>query len=242
VKPDRWFLLDDLTGAGTHSLDFFFHFHPDVQLHVEEHVCWAAKGDNRFLVMADPRVSLDATRSEGGHLQGWYSRDYGHREPAPVLAGKTRCSVPARFPWILWPGAPAEARLLQVPGQGSAWTLETNAQVDYFIFSDAVGRRPDQQAATDADFAFLRHGRDREVERLTVLQGSWLNQLGTTEFRSREKVKTFDLVREGDSLEVHMQPVRPFTLGLRGVASVRLNDEQIEFKRTEDEIAVWEGN
>ena len=36
VKPDRWFLLDDLNGAGTHSLDFFFHFLPDAQLRVEE--------------------------------------------------------------------------------------------------------------------------------------------------------------------------------------------------------------
>jgi Heparinase II/III-like protein/Heparinase II/III N-terminus len=242
VKPDRWFLLDDLSGSGIHSLEFFFHFPPDVQLSVEKHSCWATKSDSRFLIIADPLVSLDAGRGEKGPLHGWYSGDYGHREPAPVLAGKTRCSVPARFPWILWPGAPAEARLRQVPGQGSAWTLETGAQIDYFIFSDALGMQPDQKAATDADFAFLRQGRDRKMERMTLLKGSWLNLQGAPEFRSQGKFEEFDLVCQGDSLEVSMQPVRPFTLALQGATSVRLNGEQVEFKHTEDGIAVWEGN
>ena len=242
VKPDRWFLLDDLSGSGTHSLEFLFHFPPEVQLRVDEHLCWATKDGSRFLVMSDPRVSLDTTRGEEGRLQGWYSRDYGQREAAPVLAGKTRCSVPARFPWILWPGAPDEARLRQIPGHGSAWTLETKAQVDYFIFSESVRRQPDHLAATDADFAFLRRGQDTKVERLTLLEGSWLNLHGETEFRSRGMVEAFDLARQGDSLEMSMRPVRPFTLALPGVESVRLNGRQVDFERTEDTIAVREGN
>ena len=242
VKPDRWFLLDDVSGTGIHSLEFFFHFPPDVQLQVEEHLCWATKGESRFLIIADPRLSLDESRGQEGLLQGWYSRDYGLCEPAPVLAGNTRCSVPARIPWILWPGAPDEARLRQMPGHGSAWTLETSAQVDYFIFSDAVEMQTDQKAATDADFAFLRQGRGGKMERMTLLEGSWLNLQAAPEFRSRGKFKTFDLVCQGESLEIRMQPVRPFTLALRGATSVRLNGKQVEFKYTEDGIAVWEGN
>jgi hypothetical protein len=242
VKPDRWFLLDDLTGAGTHSLQFFFHFHPDAQLRIDEHACWATKSDRRFLVAGDSLVSLDAGRGGEGPAQGWYSRDYGDREPAPVLVGKSHCSVPARFPWILWPGAPDDARFGHVPGQGSAWTLETSEQVDYFIFSDAVRMQPDQKAATDADFAFLRHGRDRKMERMTLLEGSWLNLPGAPEFHSRGKFESFDLVSQGDLLEVHMQPVRPFTLALQGATSVRLNGERIEFKHVEDGIAVGEKN
>jgi hypothetical protein len=242
VKPDRWFLLDDLSGVGTHSLEFFFHFPPDTRLRVEEHSCWAAKNDGRFLIIADPRVSLHAGGGEENPKQGWYSRDYGHREPAPVLTGKTRCSVPARFPWILWPGAPDEARLRQVPGQRSAWILETSAQVDYFIFSHAIGTQSNQRTATDADFAFLRQGRDSKMERMTLLEGSWLNLQGAPEFRSRGKFETFDLVCQGDSLEIHTQPVWPFTLALRGATSVRLNGKQVEFKHTEDGIAVGEGN
>jgi hypothetical protein len=242
VKPDRWFLLDDLTGAGTHSLEFFFHFHPDAQLRVEEYACWATHSDRRFLILGDPRVSLDAGRGEDGPVQGWYSEDYGHREPAPVLAGKTRCSVPARFPWILWPSAPDDARLRQVPGQRSGWTLETSTQVDYFIFPDIAGMPSDQNAATDGDFAFLRHGRDRKMERMILLDGSWLNLQGAPEFRSRGKFEAVDLVCDGDSLEVHMQPVRPFTLALREARSVRLNGNEVEFKQTQCGIAVGDGN
>lgn len=241
VKPDRWFLLDDLSGAGTHSLEFFFHFSPDIELRVEGHSCWAAKGDSRFLITADPCVSLDAGRGEQGPVQGWYSRDYGSREPAAVLAGKTRCSVPARFPWVLWPGAPDDARLRQVPGQRSAWTLETNAQADYFIFSDTFNMQPDPKAATDADFGFLRQGRDRKTERMTLLGGSWLNVQGAPEFRSQGKCEQFDLVCQGGMLDVHMQPVRPFTLAVRGTRWVQLNGKQVEFQHTKDGIAVSEG-
>jgi hypothetical protein len=242
VKPDRWFLLDDLCGGGTHSLQFFFHFAPDIQLRVAENLCWATKGDSRFLITADPRVSLDAVWGEEDPVQGWYSRDYGHREPAGVLAGKTRCFMPARFPWILWPGAPEEARLRQVPGHASTWALETNSQADYFILSDVSGMQPDQTAATDADFAFLRQGRDRKMERMTLLEGSWLSLQGAPEFRSQGKLETFDLEWQGDLLEIRMQPVRPFTLALRGVTSIRLNGKPVEFKHTKDGIAVGEGN
>jgi hypothetical protein len=242
VKPDRWFLLDDLTGAGNHSLEFNFHFSPEVELRIEEHTCWATRNDSRFLIIADPRLSLDSGRGEQGSVHGWYSQDYGHREPAPVFAGKTQCSMPARFPWILWPGAPDDAHLCRVSAQESAWTLESSGQVDHFIFSDAFGGHSNQAAATDADFAFFRLGRDRKVERMTLLQGSWLKDQGAPEFHSRDKCEEFDLLCRGDSLEIRMQPAQPFTLALRGATSVRLNGKQVGFTRTDEGIAVSEGN
>jgi hypothetical protein len=241
VKPDHWFLLDDLSGVGTHSLEFFFHFSPDIELRVERHLCWATRGDKRFMIFADPRMSLETSRGEEGSAHGWYSRDYGRREPAPVLAGRSCCSVPARFPWVLWPGAPDDARLRQLPGQGSAWALETSAHADYFIFSDALGIQPGQKALSDTEFVFLRQGPDGKIERMTLLQGSWLNLQGTPEFRCRGRCEEFDLNCQGGSLEVRMKPVRPFTLALQGVATVRLNGRQVEFQQTEDGIAVSEG-
>jgi hypothetical protein len=119
--------------------------------------------------------------------------------------------------------------------------LETSAQVDYFIFSDTSRSQPDQKAATDGDFAFFRQGRDRRLERMTLLQGSWLNLRGAPEFRSRGKCEELDLVCHGDSLEIRMQPVRPFTLALRGATSVRLNGKHVGFTHTDDGIAVSEG-
>ena len=53
------------------------------------------------------------------------------------------------------------------------------------------------------------------MERMTLLQGSWLNLHGAPEFRSRGKCEEFDLVCQGDSLEIRMRPVLPFTLALR---------------------------
>ncbi len=241
VKPDRWFLLDDLAGTGTHSLDFFFHFSPDIRLHVEKNLCWAAKKGNHFLVMTDRRVSLHAAPGKQGGQQGWYSRDYGHREPAPLLVGKNRCRVPARFPWVLWPGAPYEARLSQVLDHPSWWTLETDALVEQFIFSDVAGKQENNQVATDADFVFLRQGRGGQVERITLLDGSRMILPGALEFHSERMVREFDLARQGNELEVRMRPVQPFKLALGGVGSVRLNGKKLKFQQTDSEIVVQEG-
>lgn len=242
VKPDRWFLLDELSGRGPHSLEFLFHFCPDVRLHIEGPGCWAEKGSSRFFLATDPRLTLDTIFGGESRLRGWYSRDYGHHEPAAVLVGKIHCSVPARFPWILWPGAPDEARLEQVPGQNATWTLETDTQIDRFIFSDTEQQKADPEATTDSVFAFLRQSLNGKVERMSLLDGSWLNLPGTLRFRSSGHVDEFEFVRWGNSLDVRMRPVLPFTLGLAGVAALRLNGNNAEFKRSEDEIVVQEGN
>jgi Heparinase II/III-like protein/Heparinase II/III N-terminus len=241
VKPDRWFLLDDLIGEGTHALEFFFHFPPDAQLEVGSDKCSATKNNRQFLIMADPRLNLTTGCGEQG-VQGWFSRDYGHRGPAAVLMGETRCSVPARFPWILWPGAPKDARLREVPGRASAWALETDTNVDYFAFSHDLKLQVGQQLVSDAEFAFLRHGKDGKLERLTLIDGSWLNIDGAPSFRAKGNLTNFDLVRQGTSLEIQMQPVTPFKLSLREISCVRVNGAHVEFTNTEDGIELRAGN
>jgi hypothetical protein len=242
IKPDQWFLLDDVTGAGNHSLEFYFHYPPDVRLRVEEQRCWASNGDNRFLVMTDPRVSLETSFGEESRLQGWYSVDYGHRQAAHVLTGKIRCSLPAQFPWVLWPGAPDGARLVRVSDYGSGWTLETDAQVEHFIVSDGIRKQSDQQTGTDADFVFLRQDRLGQALQMMLLNGSWMNQQGTPTFRTQGRVEKFELARQGGLLEIRMRPVLPLTLALGEVTSVRLNGELVRFKHTDNEITVREGS
>ena len=95
---------------------------------------------------------------------------------------------------------------------------------------------------TDANFVYLIQDRDGKVERMTLLDGSWLNLPEAPKLYTEGKVEEFDFDCQGDSLEVRMRPVLPFTLALGGVASLLLNGQHVVFNRTKDGIAVHGGN
>jgi hypothetical protein len=242
VKPHYWFLLDDLDGAGTHSLEFLFHFAPDICLDIDDNRCRAKSGDKRFLVAAGPRVSLEVIEGCGQPIQGWYSHNYGHREPSPVLVGKISCATPARFPWLLWPGPPEGLRFRPFSDERRVWTVETSEYADFFVSGDQPSKHTHGDLATDADFAFFRQDRNGEITRLTLLDGSWVTRQAEFLYRGSGKVEEIDIDREAEVIRVRMNPVKPFTIAAANVRSVVLNGRQAGFKNTRQGIEVREGN
>lgn len=241
IKPDYWFLLDDVTGAGTHLLEFLFHFAPEADLRVDRNRCWATKGEQHFLLLAAPGTALETVIGRQDPPQGWFSHNYGHREPAPVLASTVRCQTPACFPWLLWPGAPGDVRVRQLSEGFPAWCLETENQVDIFAFSNERSRHITGTLETDAEFAFLRQNLDGCLERLTIVRGSLLAHNGALLCRSNAKVDELEIIRAGDRLEVCMRPVQPFTFAAAGVSSVLLNSHRVAFTNVGQGVAVNPG-
>jgi len=242
VKPHYWFLLDDLDGTGTHSLEFLFHFAPDVRLNIGDGRCCAKSGDNHFLVASDSRVSLEVIEGCGQPIQGWYSHNYGHREPSPVLVGKISCATPARFPWLLWPGPPEGLRFRPFSDERQVWTVETSEYADFFVSGDQPSKHTHGDLATDAGFAFFRQDRNGEITRLTLLDGSWVKRQAEFLYRGSGKVEEIDIDREAEVIRVRMNPVKPFTIAAANVRSVVLNGRQAGFKNTRQGIEVREGN
>jgi hypothetical protein len=76
---------------------------------------------------------------------------------------------------------------------------------------------------------------------MMLLNGSWMNQQDTPQFRAPGRVEEFELARRGSLLDIHMQPVLPLTLAMGEVTSVRLNGEMVEFKQTDNEISIRKG-
>ncbi len=107
VKPDYWVVCDDVEGTGEHDLEFFFHFHPGCEVAASTSG-WVAEGKTRFaLLAAGLPVAWELVSGRGpdapGGIQGWYSRDYGHKQPAPVAVARARVKLPAQFYWLLLP-------------------------------------------------------------------------------------------------------------------------------------------
>ncbi len=241
AKPEHWLILDVLAGTGKHTLEFLFHFAPEIQLQVKEQWCWAAKGSTRFLVLPDSDMSLEITAGAERPLQGWFSEDYGHRESAPVLTGRTDRQCPAWVAWALWPEAPSGTRLRALSDSPGTWVLENDNQIEYFFFSDAA-RAPanDGEISTDADFAFVRQDKNGFVQQITVLSGSHVRFRGGTLFTAAGKVEEFDLARHDDSVDVQMRSVQPFTAAVGPVAFVRLNGRNTAFQADKNAICIGE--
>jgi hypothetical protein len=239
VKPDRWFLLDELSGAGTHLLEFFFHFSPGIELQVEKHGCSATEGLSRFLLIADARMILAAHRGGENPMHGWYSEDYGYREPAPVLTGKVLSRVPVRIPWVLWPNAPADVKLHAIAGSQVGWAVESIQHTDYFFFADPES---DNKAFTDGEFAFLRVDVCGQLERLVVLGGSAVRWQGNSLLRADGIIEQLDLAQHDGVLEIQMSPEIGFALQAPSVKCVCLNGRNVSFERNGSMLTVRRGN
>jgi len=242
VKPDHWFVLDDLAGSGEHSFEFFFHFEPGTRLHIEGNCCRATRNGQQFLILSDEGPLLDQAIGRSDPIQGWYSEDYGQREPAPVLIGKAKSRVPAQIAWGLWAGAPERAALRRCAGAELAWRLESAAGTEYFAFRGRKDCQSGTEISTDAEFAFARQDAREQIDHLTLLTGGCLRLRGAPLFESAQPVEEFNLTRHRETLEVHMQPVSSFTVKAKGIESVLLNSKRAELTSDGENLIVREGH
>jgi len=107
VKPRYWVVVDDLAGAAEHAIAVLFQFAP-MEVSIEPDL-WvrvsAGEAAGGLLVRSFASVPLKCELREGEQspIQGWVSRDYGVRDPAPVLICSAVGRLPMRIATVLWP-------------------------------------------------------------------------------------------------------------------------------------------
>ena len=152
VKPDYWVVIDQLEGAGEHTIDLLFHFTPGQTVQVAADgraLAGAAGGPSLSLVPVSsatlkPEVITGATDP----IQGWAAPYSGEKQPAPVLRYRYQGRTPFELCTLLHAApagrlGPVAARALPVrPGPGAkAWpagqvtglTLETEQFRDLIV-------------------------------------------------------------------------------------------------------------
>jgi hypothetical protein len=106
VKPRYWVLVDDLHGAASHLAEVRFQFAPlTVCVDPSGWVRALGRQGHGLLIRSFATVPLKTTLYEGhlAPIQGWYSPDYGQRQPAPVLVYSTVTRLPCRILTLLVP-------------------------------------------------------------------------------------------------------------------------------------------
>ena len=106
VKPGFWIIVDDLSGAARHDIDLSFQFAPiDVTLGTHP---WArAQTPKGRVLWVSPFPSAPVKSAlkcgEAAPIRGWISRDYGQRQPAPMLIYSFAVALPYRIVTLLLP-------------------------------------------------------------------------------------------------------------------------------------------
>ena len=117
--PDTWIVVDLLRGSGSHLIESFLHFHPDVcikaiagtQNSVPAVHHWSVDfGGHSYLLAAHGDSNFDL-------LQSWYSRQFGNRQPSTALRWAWQGNVPTGMMHVFAPaGTPAPSLALDWAG------------------------------------------------------------------------------------------------------------------------------
>lgn len=239
-KPDYWFLLDDFSGRGKHRLDTLFHFHPAVELSVNGHECLAVSGGSRFLISTEYPARLEVVRGSLDPIAGWYSADYGSREPSSVLRSRLEADVPVRIPWLLVPGVQSGLDLQAERDSTSEWKVIQPELEDWFYFKAPQTDTRTSHIVTDADFAYLRTS-GGVVSSIAFVNGSYLEADTGLTIRVNKKVREFSLRILGRSAEAWTDPGAEIQAAIPGVAAVTVSQKTTELARANDLISAREG-
>jgi hypothetical protein len=141
IKPRYWVIVDDLTGAASHEIELRFQLAPiDVTM---DRTPWArtrgAAGSGLFIrPFATTSLTTEVITGSTTPMAGWVSRDYGQREPAPVLIYRATTTLPIRIATLLLPAAaeigspPTVTPVENVTGQLIGLTFNENQETVRF--------------------------------------------------------------------------------------------------------------
>lgn len=143
VKPRYWIVIDDVAGAGTHTVELRYQLAGG--LPVAMHRGWirtSGEGGPGLFVRADADLRLKhqilcGSRNPYG---GWHSRKYGQRSPAPLLRWWTTAALPMRIVSLLVPsdGRAAEIPRMAVDLRNQAVSRVTSDTEEIWIDADDV--------------------------------------------------------------------------------------------------------
>lgn len=226
LKPDAWVLSDELTGKGKHRVSVFFHFAPGISVTRAESGWLARKdGEKLFLVPLAPGMDFRIASGEENPMQGWYSSDYGHREPACVLVGEMEASTPLQLNWLLYPAKAGEdaPSLREETDDGSVVSVTRDGRMDWIVWGQKTAQPSGAALSTNGSMATLRMDASGSVQRIILCGGSFLNWQGRPMLTAAAAFDQFIAEWRDGVLEIEASPAQSFRLESPPVGVVKIN-------------------
>jgi hypothetical protein len=240
-KSDYWFITDELSGQGQHRIKVFFHFAPEVSVERTEHGWLATKGSEQFLLVPLAHgVQFRVVAGEKSPIQGWYSMDYGHREPACVLVGEIETKLPSHFRWLLFPIEGNLPRLQGISCDGCAISVVTDQWTDSIAWHELAEGTSHERISTDAALAIVRRGNAKARDRIIILGGSTLTDGRRTILSAARPFDHFVAEWSADCVDIVASPTQAFRLHSGFVRGVRVNGKPAKYLE-DREAVIFEG-
>jgi hypothetical protein len=241
AKPNYWFITDELTGQGRHRIKVFFHFAPEISVENTEHGWLATKGSDQFLLVPLVHgVQFRLVAGEISPIQGWYSKDYGHREPASVLVGEIETTLPVDFRWLL---VPIESHLAGREGVSrDAWGISviTDHWTDSIVWEKPAAVTSHGQFSTDAVVAIVRRRDSEAQDKIIVIRGSSLTDGQTAILSAARPFDHFVAEWSEGSVEINASPAQAFRLYSDSVRGARVNGKPAKYLEDQNTL-IFEG-
>ena len=228
LKPDLWLLSDELTGQGMHRASIFFHFGPGVSVKCVGSGWLAKKNGKQFsLVPLAHGMEFRIATGEKMPIQGWCSSDYGHREPASVLIGEVRASMPLRLNWMMYPAEEGQAAPIfrEEAEDGSVVSVRRKDRMDWLVWGRESAAPSDAALNTNGSMATVRTDASRVVQRIVLCKGSFLNRRDHPLLTAAAKFDHFLAEWKDGALEIDANPVQPFHLASPVMKVAKINGE-----------------
>jgi len=103
VDNNFWLIFDELSGEGTHLVEEYLHFHPDIEISTENQIVANKIGRQVVQIIPFERPEVRIVKGELEPIQGWYSLEFGNKEPNPVLILRYKVRLPIRLGYGLFP-------------------------------------------------------------------------------------------------------------------------------------------
>lgn len=98
-RPGLWKLVDSFRGPARHTIDWFFHFAPELELQLDEegHALTVLREGRPFVIVHIPH---NGVRFHVG--DSWYSRHYGVKQANRALVGRWQGEMVAGGTSFAW--------------------------------------------------------------------------------------------------------------------------------------------
>lgn len=143
LRDQYWVVVDQIFTNHPRQIDTLWHFHPDCTVVNEADTVGsvdAGLGNLKIIPISTLDWTVNLVRGQENPVQGWWSREYNHKQPNSTAIYSTQIRTSTCFAWVL------------VPAQGRVPAVDVrllSATSDTMVISVKVGDRSPAQIAVN---------------------------------------------------------------------------------------------
>ena len=240
IRPEYWIITDTISGQGKHLVDFLFHFSPGrISLDKSKKTVKSEYDHGANILLAPvcgTAFKTEIIEGQESPIQGWASYSYGKRQKAPVVKYSMNTRMPLCFSTIIFPfrsEAPKfRIQLLNIADEENllsgrpcaGFRIAFDSYDDYYIKSDGYGGiKKIDVFSTDSRMIFMRVKNSKEISKLIMINGSFIQQNDVKLISAKGNVCFLDMEADNNQARVSFKCDSALSIYSAGFDKITIN-------------------